>query len=579
MNIRKSKLIIFCIFLIATIFGCQDSPSDSILGIDQPLIIDEIKITILEARIRLSYSSFYIMVYPPESHQFYSVIATINGLDEPRDALEWGKENLELALDTNKFELAHSKWILIGENIKYKYDEDFQYHYEFIFNIPLGTDPESCALHLKNGEKILLKSIVHVPRELENVSVQGNPNHSITTIDVSNNTVSGRFAVVNGGSHNYSNALYTTIGGGYLNRATAAYGTTGGGRENHATGLYTTIGGGYGNISSGRDSTIGGGSRNSAENYHTTIAGGIRNTATASDSTICGGAYNTVSEIYAFIGGGTRNVADGLGSIIGGGAGNTANSYMSTISGGLHNLIEGKYGVVGGGQSNIVRGVYSTVPGGYLNQANGNFGIASGYRAIIKPEHEGVFLFADSVESDFYSTTSNEFGVRATGGARIITSINVDGNPASGVILYPGSGSWSILSDKNSKENFTKVNKMQILEAVVNLPIPEWNYTSQNTDIRHIGPFAQDFYSAFNIGEDDRFINSIDADGIALISIQGLFQKFVEKEKEINLLETRIERIEGHFTILIMIIIIGGIITILIFSCFYFYLSGRVKNM
>ena len=49
-----------------------------------------------------------------------------------------------------------------------------------------------------------------------------------------------------------------------------------------------------------------------------------------------------------------------------------------------------------------------------------------------------------------------------------------------------------------------------------------WNLKSQDPAIRHIGPMAQDFYAAFNVGEDDKHINSVDADGVALAAIQGL---------------------------------------------------------
>ncbi|HEY0548440.1 MAG TPA: hypothetical protein VGF13_02495 [Verrucomicrobiae bacterium] len=47
--------------------------------------------------------------------------------------------------------------------------------------------------------------------------------------------------------------------------------------------------------------------------------------------------------------------------------------------------------------------------------------------------------------------------------------------------------------------------------------------------VRHIGPMAQDFRSAFAVGENDRTITTVDADGVALAAIQGLNQK-VEEE-------------------------------------------------
>ena len=53
------------------------------------------------------------------------------------------------------------------------------------------------------------------------------------------------------------------------------------------------------------------------------------------------------------------------------------------------------------------------------------------------------------------------------------------------------------------------------------LPISEWSYTTER-GVRHVGPMAQDFFAAFNVGEDDRHITSIDEDGVALAAIKAL---------------------------------------------------------
>ena len=36
---------------------------------------------------------------------------------------------------------------------------------------------------------------------------------------------------------------------------------------------------------------------------------------------------------------------------------------------------------------------------------------------------------------------------------------------------------------------------------------------------------AQDFYAAFAVGKDDRGINSVDEEGVALAAIQGLYRQ------------------------------------------------------
>jgi hypothetical protein len=58
-----------------------------------------------------------------------------------------------------------------------------------------------------------------------------------------------------------------------------------------------------------------------------------------------------------------------------------------------------------------------------------------------------------------------------------------------------------------------------------------------------MGPVAQDFSSAFGLGESDRHINTIDLDGVALAAIQGLYQIVKEKEEEIKELRETIREI------------------------------------
>lgn len=47
--------------------------------------------------------------------------------------------------------------------------------------------------------------------------------------------------------------------------------------------------------------------------------------------------------------------------------------------------------------------------------------------------------------------------------------------------------------------------------------------------MRHIGPLAHDFAAAFGVGEDDRHLTAIEAEGVAFAAIQGLNQKLEER--------------------------------------------------
>jgi hypothetical protein len=142
--------------------------------------------------------------------------------------------------------------------------------------------------------------------------------------------------------------------------------------------------------------------------------------------------------------------------------------------------------------------------------------------------------------------------VRATGGVRFVTAIDSNGTPIAGVSLSAGSGTWTMLSDRHAKENTSAINAREILEKVAALPLTTWNYKSQDQSIRHIGPMAQDFRAAFGVGENERTISVVDADGVALAAIQGLNQKLeaavTEKQTRIEVLEKTVAELKELVT-------------------------------
>ena len=73
------------------------------------------------------------------------------------------------------------------------------------------------------------------------------------------------------------------------------------------------------------------------------------------------------------------------------------------------------------------------------------------------------------------------------------------------------------------------------------LPVTEWRYLGEPEDVRHVGPMAQDFMEAFGLGASERHIGTIDADGVALAAIQGLYQRAETMERELNRREGEIE--------------------------------------
>lgn len=156
-------------------------------------------------------------------------------------------------------------------------------------------------------------------------------------------------------------------------------------------------------------------------------------------SVIAGGGYpgygNAISANFCFVGGGLQNViqTNAYYSCLLGGYYNqiSSNAICATLGGGMGNIASGPGAVIGGGgvayvlsnspaySGNIASGVSSVVPGGLANQALGNFSFAAGHGAIVS--HDGSFAWADASAGagSFFSTTTNEFSIRALNGVRI----------------------------------------------------------------------------------------------------------------------------------------------------------------
>ena len=106
-------------------------------------------------------------------------------------------------------------------------------------------------------------------------------------------------------------------------------------------------------------------------------------------------------------------------------------------------------------------------------------------------------------------------------------------------------GTFNNNSDRNAKKDFAPVSPSEILDRVASLPLSTWSYKSE-TGTRHVGPMAQDFYSAFNVGTDDRHIAPIDEGGVALAAIQGLNQKLNAENAENATLKAELEAMRAE---------------------------------
>jgi len=150
--------------------------------------------------------------------------------------------------------------------------------------------------------------------------------------------------------------------------------------------------------------------------------------------------------------------------------------------------------------------------------------------------HSGCFIFSDTSSSTVitHPTADGQFVVRATGGIIFYT----DSTMSNGAQLFNGGGGWSFTSDRNKKENFISLDDEDILNRISKIKIKSWNYKSQPSSMRHIGPFAQDFYKAFKLGESNKSINMVDIDGVNLAAIKALYMRTEKISSSYNSVDT-----------------------------------------
>ena len=256
-----------------------------------------------------------------------------------------------------------------------------------------------------------------------------------------------------------------------------------------------------------------------ASGYNTRASGDYstafgNNTIASGQFSLAACESSTASGISA-VAMGTGAIASGPYAVALGRAPQATDSFSVAI--GYHCLATGKYATAFGDES-TADGINSTVFG-YRADANGK---------------SGCFVFADASSTvRTYCSNNNQFLVRASGGTILYSNVGM----TAGVTLASGGGSWSSVSDKNKKEHFKKENPDLILEKINQIEITSWNYKTQSSNIRHIGPMAQDFYNSFQFGESDTTITTIDMDGVSLIAIQALSQKTIELQKKAEEIE------------------------------------------
>lgn len=213
----------------------------------------------------------------------------------------------------------------------------------------------------------------------------------------------------------------------------------------------------------------------------------------------------------------------------------------------------GTYGVGGcASAATGVLGISGTSHGvvGLSTDGNGVFG-ASSTGPGVRATSDGIAMWATSSTRAVVGTLGGTScagifaiggcapegvgvrGVSSTGTAASFTG----GSSGSGTCSFAGGAGWACTSDRNLKEDFAPVDTGRLLQQLAQMPVTSWTMVGDVERTTHLGPTAQDFHAAFGLGNDDTTINSVDAQGVALAAIQGLYELVQAQSAQIASLE------------------------------------------
>jgi trimeric autotransporter adhesin len=92
-----------------------------------------------------------------------------------------------------------------------------------------------------------------------------------------------------------------------------------------------------------------------------------------------------------------------------------------------------------------------------------------------------------------------------------------------------------------------------VLARLRKVPVSSWNYISEGRATRHLGPMAEDFYSAFRLGVGNTSIGVQDAVGVSLAAVKALDARTLElqqKTEEVEQLRAKVNSLEQRLAAL-----------------------------
>ncbi len=189
---------------------------------------------------------------------------------------------------------------------------------------------------------------------------------------------------------------------------------------------------------------------------------------------------------------------------------------------------------LGGGTANASHSVaikgsatgISAIAIGSYTDASGQMSMALGHQASTNQKNGAIVIGDNSTDTPVRAQIDNHFVVRA---ARLWFGNNNNSTAtvgrfietSTGAYLSSG-GTWVSSSDSAKKHRWQNVDGEDVLAKLSTIPLRTWSYREEPDSVRHLGPTAQEFRAAFGLGDTDKAIATVDADGVALVAAQTL---------------------------------------------------------
>ena len=170
------------------------------------------------------------------------------------------------------------------------------------------------------------------------------------------------------------------------------------------------------------------------------------------------------------------------------------------------------------------------------------------------------FTFTDtSIDSrwEFSSNGTGAFSIskagtggsemRITPSGRVIMgpggAANMDLRPNGDMII---AGTLVQSSDRNRKKNLKPVDTRKVLDRLAKMPVYTWQFDNEESEVTHMGPTAQDFREAFDLGYNETTIAPVDTIGVSLAAVQALHSQSEAKDNRIRKLERELANVKAE---------------------------------